>query len=313
MAILKRAKVSIAGLPEDLQQINQNIGTLAELNTEVKTSLVAAVNEVAGRNVDLSGLLRIDQNLSDLGDVAVARTNLGVMSAVEVADAIQTAKLAIGANHTVANITARDALGGLGENDRVMVQDDGDGKWAIYTPSEVVAGEALGWVKLMDQDSLENAISAPAIKAAYESNVDTNAFTDAEKAKLSVALVAGDIATGLNEMSTDAEVASAAAVVNYVQAQVGAIGPGIAALLENVVVTAGAITLSHAPAGGVSGVMNFGTVRYINGEGVAFDAPVVATADATVFNVSTDTAGQWDGFSVQVQYVYIPAYVHIPT
>lgn len=307
MAILKRAKISIAGLPEDLQQINQNIGTLAELNTEAKASLVAAVNEVAGRDVDLSGLLRIDQNLADLGDVAVARTNLEVMSATEVADAIQTAKLAIGANHTVADIAARDALDSLGENDRVMVQDDGDGKWAIYTPSEVVDGEALGWVKLMDQDALENAISAPAIKAAYESNEDTNAFTDAEKAKLSVALVAGDIATGLNEVSTDAEVASAAAVVNYVQAQVGAIGPGIAALLENVVVTAGSITLSHAPAGGVSGVMNFGTVRYINGEGVAFDAPVVATGDAAVFNVSTDTAGQWDGFSVQVQYVYTPA------
>lgn len=306
MAILKRAKVSIAGLPEDLQQINQNIGTLAELNTETKTSLVAAVNEVAGRDVDLSGLLRIDQNLADLGDVAVARTNLEVMSATEVADAIQTAKLAIGANHTVADITERDALADLGENDRVMVQDDGDGKWAIYTPSEVVDGEALGWVKLMDQDSLENAISAPAIKAAYESNEDTNAFTDAEKAKLGEALVAGDIATELDEESTDAEVASAAAVVNYVQAQVGAIGPGIVALLETVVVTDGAITLTHAPAGGVNGIMNFGTVRYIDNEGVAFDAPVVATGDARVFNVSTDTAGQWDGNSVQVQYVYEP-------
>lgn len=309
MAILKRAKISIAGLPEDLQLINQNIGTLAELNTEAKDSLVEAVNEVAGRDVDLSGLLRIDQNLVDLGDVAVARTNLEVLSATEVEAAIADAQLAIGANHTVADITGRDALEGLGENDRVMVMDDGDSKWAIYTPSEVVEGAATGWIKLMDQDSLENAISAPAIKAAYESNEDTNAFDDAAVARLATALVSEDVAVELDDESSDAEVASAAAVVNYVQAAVGAMGPGLAAMLETVTVTDGAITLTHAPAGGVSGIMNFGTVRYISGEGVAFDAPVVVTGEAAVFNVSTDTGGQWDGNSVQVQYVYEPVEV----
>lgn len=306
MAILKRAKVSIAGLPEDLQQINQNIGTLAQLNTEAKDSLVAAVNEVAGRDVDLSGLLRIDQNLADLGDAAVARTNLEVLSATEVEAAIADAQLALGSNFTVADLAERDLLEDVDVNDRVMVKDDGDGKWAIYTPDSVVEGEVVGWIKLMDQDSLENAISAPAIKSAYESNEDTNAFTDAEKAKLGTAVVAADVAAELDDESTDAQVAGAAAVVNYVKAAVGAMGPGLVAMLETVTVAAGAITLTHAPAGGVNGIMNFGTVRYIDNEGVAFDAPVVATGEAAVFNVSTDTGGQWDGNSVQVQYVYEP-------
>lgn len=36
----------------------------------------------------------------------------------------------------------------------------------------------------MDQDVLTNAIDAPGIKSAYESNEDTNAFTDALLTKL---------------------------------------------------------------------------------------------------------------------------------
>jgi hypothetical protein len=36
----------------------------------------------------------------------------------------------------------------------------------------------------MDQDIFLNALSAPDIKAAYESNEDTNAFTDSLKTRL---------------------------------------------------------------------------------------------------------------------------------
>lgn len=308
MAILKRAKVSIQGLPEDLQTINSNIGVLADLTTEEKSSLVGAINEVLDRGADVEGVLKADQNLGDVNDVAEARTNLQVLSAAEVEAAIEAAQLNVGSNHVVADIAARDALTGLGEADRVLVKDDGDGKWAMYTPSAVVEGVASGWTKLMDQDSLENAISAAAIKEAYESNDDTNAFTDAEKAKLTVAIVEDAIAAELDDESTNAQVAGAAAVVAYVKDVVAGIsaGAGLVATLETLPVVQGAITLTNAPAGGVNGVMNFGTVRYIDDEGVAYDAPVVATADDRVFNISTDTAGQWDGNSVQVQYVHVP-------
>lgn len=79
---------------------------------------------------------------------------------------------------------------------------------------------------------------------------------------------------------------------------------GATPILESVVVTSGAITLTYAPKAGINGIMNFATVRYVDGNGVAFDAPVLATGDSKVFNVSTDTSGQWDGNTVIVQYVY---------
>lgn len=79
---------------------------------------------------------------------------------------------------------------------------------------------------------------------------------------------------------------------------------GATPILESLVVASGAITLTYAPKAGINGIMNFATVRYVNANSVAFDAPVLATADAKVFNVSTDSAGQWDGNTVMVQYLY---------
>lgn len=307
MSILKRSKSTVLGLVDHLALINNNIGVLSTLETEAKSSLVAAVNEVAAlaaEEVDLSGYVQIDNNLSEV-DAEVARENLDVLSTQEIQDAIELAQLAMGTNFTVADLTERDGLANLDAADRVLVKDDGDGKWAIYSPEAVVEGVVTEWVKLYDQDALENSISGPAIKEAYESNEDTNAFTDAEKAKLLVALVAEDIATALDESATDEAVASAAAVVSYVDAAIDAMGPGLAIALEGLVVADGAITLTNAPVNGVQGVMNFGTVRYMDGD-AAFDAPVVATAEPNVFNVSTDTANQWDGHTVQIQYLYAP-------
>ena len=66
------------------------------------------------------------------------------------------------------------------------MSDDGDAKWAIY---KVTAITDWNWStstfeKIMDEDVYLNAQSASAIKASYESNADTNAFTDAEVSKL---------------------------------------------------------------------------------------------------------------------------------
>lgn len=84
----------------------------------------------------------------------------------------------------------------------------------------------------------------------------------------------------------------------------GAGGAGVGIGMSNLVVASGAITLPNAPLSGVAGVLNFGTARYTDANGVAYDAPLIATGNASVFNISTDTAGQWDGFTVQVQYLY---------
>jgi len=95
---------------------------------------------------------------------------------------IVAAKLAIGSNFAVADITARNNLSGLTVGDIVYVADDGDGKWAQYLVYST--DPSLQFGKIMDQDILLNAISASSIKTTYESNADTNAFTDALLSKL---------------------------------------------------------------------------------------------------------------------------------
>jgi hypothetical protein len=79
---------------------------------------------------------------------------------------------------------------------------------------------------------------------------------------------------------------------------------GATPISEVVTVTSGKVVLTYAPKSGVSGIVNFSTVRYTDSNGVSYDAPLVATANSKEFNVSTDTAGQWDGYSVLVQYLY---------
>ena len=176
------------------------VGAINEHDAEIGN--ISAVSIADGSSLDLAGMIndlesvKLDKskNLSDVADVAVARTNLSVDSTAEVDAKIAAAELAMGTNFDVATLTERDALADLDVSDRVFVQDDGDGKWALYKPAAVdAAGVGTSWVKLSDQDSLENSISATSIKAAYESNLDTNAYTDAEVTKVAHLTVTQDI------------------------------------------------------------------------------------------------------------------------
>ena len=325
MGIIVRAKSSISGLVVDLQALNTaieteattratNDGDLSQLVTTEKTDLVRAINEVQAIAVAAGSsdtALQKAANLSDLVSVPTARTNLQVMSTTEVEAAITAAKLALGTNFTVADITARDLLTDLDPSDRVMVIDAGDSKWALYSPTTVDGdGKPEGWILLNDQNALENAMSAASIKVAYESNADTNAFTDAEKAK--VGFITVTEAIDLDDAVLTANLAQtigagAANVVPSTAAVKAAIDAvvGVTPVLENLVVAVGGlITLTNAPVGALNGVMNFGTVRYIDETGVAYDAPLVATAQPKEFTISTDTANQWDTKTVAVQYLH---------
>jgi len=154
--------------------------------------------------VDL-GLKAIDSevvkkanNLSDV-NASSARTNLDVHSKTEVNALIS------GAEHakSVADTAGRELLSGLKVGDRIFVTDDGDGKWAIYLVTAITDGEGTTstYEKIADEDLFSNAISATAVKAAYESNADTNAFTDTEKAK--VAHISVSQAVDLDSMESD--------------------------------------------------------------------------------------------------------------
>lgn len=109
--------------------------------------------------------------------------------------------------HSVADIAARDALTGVLVGDQVFVEDDGDTRWAIYMVVDATTPlTSASFVKVSDPDLLNEALSAGQIKALYESNIDTNAFTDAEKAYLAALL------SGLSSLTTTNKTSYAAAI-----------------------------------------------------------------------------------------------------
>lgn len=94
--------------------------------------------------------------------------------------------LALGNSYVVSNNIERNNLTLLTTADTVFVSDDGDGKWARY---QVVAvtngnGSTSTFKVIMDEDTYLHANTAADIKSTYESNLNTNAYTDAEKLKL---------------------------------------------------------------------------------------------------------------------------------
>ncbi len=99
----------------------------------------------------------------------------------------------------VADMTALAAIdtSGFTGGECVLVQDEGDGTAAQFTYS------GGSWVKIGDVDW--DPMTDAQIKTAYENNADTNAFTDALKAKLEAITTATTEVSGLVELATTAE------------------------------------------------------------------------------------------------------------
>lgn len=138
------------------------------------------VSALAAKALD-SAVIKKANNLSDV-NAASARGNLDVYSRAEVQNLVAGAEDA----YSVASLTARGALTGLKVSDRVFVTNDGDGKWALYIVTAITDGKGSTstFTKVADEDLFTNALSKEAVKSAYESNANTNAFTDAEKTKV---------------------------------------------------------------------------------------------------------------------------------
>ena len=120
----------------------------------------------------------------------------------ERASEITAAGLALGTNYSVANHTAKNALTALTVPDKVFVTDDGDGKWAQYIVTAITDGDGdtSTYEVIMDEDIYLNANTAASIKTTYESNTDTNAFTNAEQTK--VGHIAVTQAVDLDDLET---------------------------------------------------------------------------------------------------------------
>ena len=155
------------------------------------------VSALAAKALD-SAVVKKDHNLSDV-NAASARNNLEVYSKTEVQNLVAGAEDA----YSVATLTARSALTGLKVSDRIFVGNDGDDRWALYIVTAITDGKGstTTFTKIADEDLFTNALSKEAVKSAYESNVNTNAFTDAEKTKLGHLSVSQ--ATNLDTMESD--------------------------------------------------------------------------------------------------------------
>jgi len=75
-------------------------------------------------------------------------------------------------------------------------------------------------------------------------------------------------------------------------------------ITETLTVSSDKITLTNEPKNGV--VFNYATVRHVDANFVSYDIPVTSDGTATGFNLSPDSAGQFDSKTVTVQYAYIP-------
>lgn len=154
-------------------------------------ALLAKLNAISGTNTGDQDISGIALNAAAIAAEVTARTNADATLLNTLKDGVappgdtlqKLYNLIIGgfSEISVANIAARDAYDAkLG--DHVFVLDDGDGKWALY--KAYTAGTNAVYIKLSDPDLLSSAMSASQIKASYESNPDTNAFTNALLAKL---------------------------------------------------------------------------------------------------------------------------------
>jgi len=152
-------------------------------------------------------VLKIANNLSEVNANSV-RSNLGLYSKSEVDALVVGAKN----SYNVADLTARNALTGLKLTDRVFVNDDGDGKWALYIVTAITTGtgSTSTFKKIADEDLFTNALTAAAVKAAYESNVDTYAFNGTYKGKLDKITVAANVNLDTIKSTADTALSNAA-------------------------------------------------------------------------------------------------------
>lgn len=160
----------ILGVDNKLYWVNQTTSVQA-----IETDAAPTLNS---NKVPLSGgtYSAIQQVITDLkGTAPAAGDTLGKLYNLLVNALLQESQ------PTLAAMYNDSATAGQ----QYFIVDDGDGKWAVYKANGAgTQAQGNTYTKINDQDTLNNAITAPAMKTALAAITDTHFLTDAEYTKL---------------------------------------------------------------------------------------------------------------------------------
>ncbi len=302
MAIIKRSKVSVYGLPEDLAALTA---------VDVAEQAARIAGDLAEKTRAEAAELTLTNNLASEASTAraaelVLRTDL----ASEVARAIAEEA------YLQAQIDAKEAASNAADSalgvriDNVLNNVDGV---ALNSLAEIVTAFQAA------DGTLNGAITSLASSASTDLTTEINARTTADTAlqtaidNEATARINADavLQTAITTETADRIAADTALDTSLKAFATEAVRTGGAVPeMETVVVSSNKIVLTNAPKNGSKGVMNFGRVSYVDVNNVENLAPVtldLTDASGKTFIVNTDVASEWNTYSVQIQYWYVAA------
>ena len=300
MAVILKNKTTIYGLVGDLAALQAADAT--ELARAEAAELVLTNNLAAEAVTARAAELLLTNNLTSEASRATAAE--GVLQTAITAE--ETARIAAVSAEETARIAGDAGL--QTQINNVLSNVDGvalNSLTEIVTAFQAADGTLNGAITTL-ASTASTALAAEATTArAAELLLTNNLASEASTARAAELVLTTDLAT---EVSARTAADSALDVALKAYADNAATQGGSLPKLETLVVSANKIVLSKAPKSGINGIMNFGTVRYMDSFGMAYDAPV--SVDGTdlsgkTFIVSVDASGDWDGKSVSVQYIYI--------
>ena len=319
MGILVRAKSSIYGLNADLAALQAadsaeqaralaaeaaNAAAITAEQTRATGAETVLTTTAANIQSELDAT-QVGAGLAADGSYVVAAESNFIATATSLNSATIKLDAALKAEE-VARLAAEAALGVRIDN--VLSNTDGtaiDSLTEVVTEFQRVDGDLQAAITSLGNAAgsglTQEVADRTAADVVLQGNIDAVAADLVTETARAVA-AEGVLTTNLAAEVTAREAAIAQEVIDRNEAiRLG----GANNKIETRVVSGGKITLSFAPKGGTAGIMNFATVRYTDGNGVSYDAPLTSGATDVEFLVNTDTAGQWDGNSVLVQYQYV--------
>ena len=158
--------------------------------------------------------------------------------------------------------------------------------------------------------TLSNAVSDAAdaenvLRVAAESTLQSNIDAEVTAREADTALSLRK-ASNLSDLADNAASRTNLDVYSKSESDEAVRLGGAIFITEMITVASDKIVLTHAPKNGM--LFNFGTVRHTDALFVSYDIPatVTATVGGKEFQLSPNSAGEFDSKSIMVQYAYIP-------